>query len=307
MFAIRITILYSLLLNVRGLSQNTIKTEFIAINWKSTAYSSSRLLTRKAEEPLLVFESGAMTPKENWDTLFSYLPKSTAWVTYDRPGIGQSQEDTAIRNDIDLAKHLHTLLKSIKAAPPYILVGHSYGGPLIRMYTALYPSEVIGLVFIDPTDFMWTRQNEQSVKQVSNNVIGWVGVSEKLFATMLLNPRIPSGYRSELKRVSKDLSMYFIDYSSLPPLPNIPVTLFVAYNYPSDAQKDAMMKQFNLDSSFDTEVSRLRINNFLKLVENCSKGSVICLPKFTHFMHLQDPKIIANGIQTVYVNSKKDK
>jgi len=309
MLAIRKTMLYFLLLTTfSGFGQNSTKTEFIAINGKNTAYSSSNLLTRKPEEPLLVFESGAVTPKGNWDTLFKYLPKGISWITYDRPGIGQSQEDTTIKNDMDIAKHLHTLLQSIKAVPPYILIGHSYGGPLIRMFIALYASEVSGLVFIDPTDFMWTRQNEQSLKQVSNNPMGWVEISEKLFATTLSNNSIPSGYRSELNRiVSQDFSEYFIDYRSLPLLPNIPLTVFIAYNSPSDPKEVAMMKQFNINSSFDAELAKLRINNYLKLIENCSNGSIICLPKFTHFMHLQDPKIIASGIETVYNASLKDK
>ena len=309
MLAIRKTMLYSLLLiTFSGFGQNPVKTEFIVINGKNTAYSSSNLLTRKAGEPVLVFESGAVTPKGNWDTLFNYLSKGISWVTYDRPGIGQSQEDTTIKNDIDIAKHLHTLLQSIKAVPPYILIGHSYGGPLIRMFTALYASEVTGLVFIDPTDFMWTLQNEQSLKQASNNPMGWVEISEKLFATTLSNASIPSGYRSELNRIaSQDLSKYFIDYRSLPLLPNIPLTVFIAYNSPSDPQEVAMMKQFNLNSSFDTELGKLRISNFLRLIENCSNGSLICLPRFTHFIHLQNPKLIASGIQTVYNNALKGK
>jgi pimeloyl-ACP methyl ester carboxylesterase len=309
MIAIRKPILFAqLLITLSGFSQGIGKTEFIAINGKNTAYSSSRVLMRNEKEPLLVFESGAMTPKENWDTLLNHLPNTISWITYDRPGIGQSQEDSAIKTDIDIAKHLNTLLQSIKAAPPYILIGHSYGGPLIRLFTALYPSEVSGLVFIDPTDFMWTQKNEESLKKISNNAIGFVGASEKLFATLSSNTTIPKGHRSELNRIlSTDISNYFIEYTSLPPLPNIPLTVFLAYNSPSNSQQDAMMKQFNINSSFYPELNKIRINNFLKLIENCSNGSLICVPKFMHYMHLQDPMIIANGIQAVYDNALKQK
>ena len=298
----RKTILFSLvLITFCGFSQNVHETQFITINGKKTAYSTSVLKTRKPGEPLIVFESGAMTPKENWDTLFNYIPKNTAWVTYDRPGIGQSQEDTTIQNDIDVVKRLHTLLQSIKAAPPYILVGHSYGGPLIRMFTALYPSEVSGLVFVDPTDFMWTQQNEEKLRQTSNNAIGWVDVSEKMFALMSSDSNMPSSYRSELKRmIIKDALTYFSDYRSLPSIPNIPVTVFIAYNSPTSPEDEAMSKQLSINSAFNTEYNKIRINDYLKLIENNSKGAVICLPKFTHYMHLQDPKIIANGIQIVY-------
>lgn len=295
-----------LLIPFCGFGQNTHKTEFVIINGKKVAYSSNGLQTRKPGEPLIVFESGAMSYKENFDTLFNYLPKNVAWLTYDRPGLGQSQEDTTLQNDVDIVKHLHNLLQSTKTAPPYLLVGHSYGGALIRLFTALYPTEVNGLVFIDPSPFMWTRQDEENLKQTSNNSIGWVGVYEKLFGIMSADKNMPSGIRSEMKRlVYKDMATYFIDYRSLPPLPNIPLTVFIAYNAPTNPQDEAMNKQLNVNRAFIPQFDKIRINDYLKFIENNSKGAVICLPKFTHYMHIQDPKVIASAIQTVYNNSFK--
>ena len=46
---------------------------------------------------------------------------------------------------------LHKLLKAGQLRPPYIMVGHSYGGILARLYKSIYPSEVTGLVFVDAT------------------------------------------------------------------------------------------------------------------------------------------------------------
>lgn len=296
-----------LLIPICGFGQNKHKTEFVIINGRKVAYSSNGLQTRKPGEPLIVFENGAMSSKENFDTLFNYLPKNVAWLIYDRPGIGQSQDDTTLQNDVDIVKHLHNLLKFTKAVPPYLLVGHSYGGPLIRLFTALYPTEVNGLVFIDPSPFMWTKQDEENLKQTSNNSIGWVGAWEKLFDIMSSNKNMPLGVRAELKRFYKDLTTYFIDYRSLPPLPDIPLTVFIAYNAPSNPQDEAMNKQLNVNSAFIPQFDKIRINDYLKFMENNSKAAVICLPKFTHYMHIQDPKVIASGIQTVYNNSLKEK
>jgi len=299
---------FLLLIPICGFGQDKHQTEFVVINGKKVAYSSNGLQTRKPGEPLIVFENGALSYKENFDTLFNYLPKNVAWLTYDRPGIGQSQEDTTLQNDVDIVKLLHNLLKSTKAAPPYLLVGHSYGGPLIRLFTALYPTEVKGLVFIDPSPFMWTRQDEENLKQTSNNSIGWVGMQEKMFGMMSANKNMPSGITAELKRFTyRDLATYFIDYRSLPPLPDIPITVFIAYNPPSNPRDKEMTKQLNINSAFIPQFDKIRINDYLKFMENNSKAFVICLPKFTHYMHIQDPKVIASAIQTVYNNSLKEK
>ena len=144
----------------------------------------------------------------------------------DRPGLYASEEDTTIQNDADMVKHLHVFLQSIKAPPPYLLVGHSYGGPLIRLYTALYPSEVSGLVFIDPTDFMLTKEEENKLKASTGNTIGVTGIMQKTLEMVLSDKNVPNGLRSEVKRAFGDVLSYFQDYDSLPPLPDIPITVF---------------------------------------------------------------------------------
>lgn len=274
------TLLFSfLMISITGFSQHRYKTEFTTVNGKNIAYSANGLQNRKQGEPLVIFASGGVTTKENWDTLFNYLPANTAWITYDRPGIGQSQDDSTLRNGKDLVNHLHNFLQSIKAAPPYILVGHSYGGPLIRLYAGLYPSEVSGLVFIDPTDFLWTRQHEEQLKQISKDTVGWVTDDKKKFAVLIANDSLSSGYRAELKRMLSDMNTFFSDYRSLPSLTDIPVTVYIAYT----------PREFN----------KMRVNDFLKLVENNKRGSVICLARSPHFIHYRNPKLIANGIQDV--------
>jgi pimeloyl-ACP methyl ester carboxylesterase len=47
------------------------------------------------------------------------------------------------------ARELHTLLKVIGVRPPYVLVGHSYGGMITREFAGLYPHQVAGMVLVD--------------------------------------------------------------------------------------------------------------------------------------------------------------
>ena len=51
-----------------------------------------------------------------------------------------------------MADHLDALLTVLEVEPPYILIGHSWGGPLILHHAARYPDDVVGLVYVDPSD-----------------------------------------------------------------------------------------------------------------------------------------------------------
>jgi len=48
-----------------------------------------------------------------------------------------------------MVEDLHRLLAALKVPPPYILVGHSMGGLLVRLYARTYGSEVAGVVLAD--------------------------------------------------------------------------------------------------------------------------------------------------------------
>ena len=80
-------------------------------------------------------------------------PKLVAFArvcSYDRAGDGWSELGPHPRTFHQVAYELHTLLDKAGIRPPIVLVGHSYGGWLVRQYQAMYPSEVGGLVLVEP-------------------------------------------------------------------------------------------------------------------------------------------------------------
>src|SRR5437764_1277262 len=80
------------------------------------------------------------------------LARRTRVCTYDRAGDGLSDARPASVRPLTgatQAKELHTLLQVIRAGPPYVLVGHSYGGMISREFAALYPRQVAGMVLLE--------------------------------------------------------------------------------------------------------------------------------------------------------------
>jgi pimeloyl-ACP methyl ester carboxylesterase len=72
---------------------------------------------------------------------------------YDRAGTGNSDErprrDAEGLTSEDQARELHALLQAAHVQPPYVLAAHSYGGFVSRLFAAMYPREVHGLVLIE--------------------------------------------------------------------------------------------------------------------------------------------------------------
>ena len=81
----------------------------------------------------VVFENGLGVGAETWSGVIDKLPGRLRIVTYDRPGMGKSESDGASPTPEHVASVLHAALSRV-ASRPYILVGHSWGGPLIRAF-----------------------------------------------------------------------------------------------------------------------------------------------------------------------------
>jgi pimeloyl-ACP methyl ester carboxylesterase len=114
-----------------------------------------RMLISGQGNPTVVFETGGTGakggPLEAWDRVQPAVSRFTRTVSYDRAGIGWSAPGPEPRDARQIARDLHTALVNAQVAPPYILVGHSLGGPYIRTFAGMYPGEVGGMVLIDPT------------------------------------------------------------------------------------------------------------------------------------------------------------
>src|SRR5690349_4101737 len=85
-------------------------------------------------KPAVVLEAGAGLDASTWDPVWAPLVDLTRVVRYDRPGLGASQVAPNPLTNYDLAAILHTLLHRVGIPGPYILVGHSMGGILMRTF-----------------------------------------------------------------------------------------------------------------------------------------------------------------------------
>ena len=102
-----------------------------------------------AGSPAVILEGGAGVAALTWHLTQPLIAEHTRVCAYDRAGLGWSELGNPPYTPESTARDLHTLLGNAGIEPPYVLVGHSVGGKHIRMFTELYPDEVVGLVFDD--------------------------------------------------------------------------------------------------------------------------------------------------------------
>jgi len=108
--------------------------------------------------PTVVFDSGVGGETVGWALVQPEIAKHTRACSYDRAGTGFSDPGTRTGTSANIVDDLHRLLAAAAIAPPYILVGHSYGGMNVRHYKNHYPSEVVGMVLVDPSHEDWSER-----------------------------------------------------------------------------------------------------------------------------------------------------
>lgn len=99
--------------------------------------------------PTVVLENGLGDILPEWEQVQTGIAKFARVCSYDRAGYGGSDTGPMPRTAAQIAVELHTLLQRSGEKPPYVLVGYSFGGYIVRVFTGKYPKEVAGVVLVD--------------------------------------------------------------------------------------------------------------------------------------------------------------
>jgi pimeloyl-ACP methyl ester carboxylesterase len=113
---------------------------------------SIQLDCRGTGTPVVVFESGMdLNGSLSWSKVHDEVARTTRACAYSRAGMLWSDPAPGHRNGLAVAADLHATLERAGEMPPFVLVGHSLGGPYVLIYTERYGGEVAGLVLVDPS------------------------------------------------------------------------------------------------------------------------------------------------------------
>lgn len=108
--------------------------------------------------PTVLLVSGAMSYSLDWSLVQPTVANAARVCSYDRAGLGWSEPSPAPRTVSRLADELGVLVAASAEEEPFVLVGHSYGGIIARLFTSRHLAQVSGLVLVDAVDPEWLER-----------------------------------------------------------------------------------------------------------------------------------------------------
>ena len=160
--------------------------------------------------PTVILEAGAGDFAEVWSLVQPRASELTRVCSYDRGGYGRSDPGSRPRTYAQLALELRSALDRGGEKPPYILIGQSYGGLVVRGFAKRYAREVQGMVLVDPV-----HEDQQ---------IEWGGEAHRLrdAARGRIAPTPHIALDTELLRMARDSSAMNVGDTLPPPLDHLP-------------------------------------------------------------------------------------
>jgi pimeloyl-ACP methyl ester carboxylesterase len=135
----------------------------------------------RSDKPTVVLEHGAFGCASDWGVVQARLAaKGLHSIAYDRAGLGLSDPGPQPRDGRALNADLSAVLDALGEIGPFVLVGHSMGGLMVRLFALTHPSQALGVVLVDAVmpDVMASREGALAVRAYGR-AMRWVGVGAR--------------------------------------------------------------------------------------------------------------------------------
>lgn len=114
--------------------------------------------------PVVLFEAGLSCPLDVWAWIQPAIARVAPTFAYDRAGLGGSDPGPTPRTAARMLDELDAALAATGTSGPYVLVGHSFGGLLIRAFAQRRPEQVAGMVLVDASHPDELRRSRRQAK-----------------------------------------------------------------------------------------------------------------------------------------------
>ncbi len=222
----------------------------------------------------VIFESGFGSDLSHWRNVAAPISTKAKVVVYSRAGAGKSEPIENARDLLESTNELQQLIAKANLKPPFIFVGHSYGAHIIRTFAAQHPTEVAGLVFVEPANEKFFKRLKQFDKE---KTVNFLEIYEKM---------VPKKLQAESK-----ILMAIDEKGVLPdfgPLPNVPAAILT-----SMVQEHP---QFIIHSPEGKKIWR---DLHTELFNQFTNASHVVTINSGHNIALQEPELVIEAINNV--------
>lgn len=255
------------------------------------------LESRREGQPVVIFQNGAGSTLRSWDNVTGAVGKFAPVIVYNRPGIGGSASDGQPPTIEVVNAHLDELLTTLGAAPPYVLVGHSWGGALIHFHAGQRPRDVIGVVYVDPTDFTQPDFPDPVFDAMGIDTAAQRIVIAEFEADMRKYfAEAPPEIRAEIDVIDEFMNRDVAD-RRLPAMPGCPVAVILG-GRPAPTPDIALSVPLDWDV-LAAEQLRARLRMGQKIIENNPNATLVLANHAEHYVQKDDPDLIVEAIRRV--------
>ncbi|ARK32533.1 alpha/beta fold hydrolase [Halalkalibacter krulwichiae] len=226
----------------------------------------AQLVGKNNGKPTIVLEAGYGDYSKAWDSVIREVSLLSNVLIYDRAGLGKSESSLNRRTSREMIKELKELLMKAKIEPPYILVGHSFGGVNARLYATEYPNDVCGLLLVDstPEDYKekFLPSMSKEFQQAYNKQFVYEGNYDEFMESL-----------KQLKQSKRQL--------------DIPLIVLAAGKKAHYSEQSQM-----LWNEMQKDISTISSNSTFIIAENS-----------THYIQNDEPEVVVSAIRTLLDNS----
>lgn len=235
--------------------------------------------------PSTILVSGFGGPQTTWNAVVLGLADECTIITYDRAGYGKSEIGDLPTHAKQSAIDLFNLLDKLDLPGPYILVGHSYGVRVVRIFASLYPEKLAGLVLMEG--------QHPGILEAQKKAL--TGADKERLEMMSSRMRPPDNPKTE-----QDYMMVSYEQGkNIGPLPLIPCTVITA----------GANRERGIPPGFSDEgrekLIQVGIEMQKKMVEAIPGSKHVHLNDMSHFLHLEEPEPVIQIIKEMIVEVKK--
>lgn len=223
----------------------------------------------------VVFEAGFISDLSVWRKVAPTVAKQAQILVYSRAGVGQSPARSQALNLSQHTEELHQLITALDIKKPLILVGHSYGGWVVRQFASAFPKQVAGLVLVDPAnETLEIELKKIDAAKVAQDQQRLVGMA-------------PPSAKADLALVQA-----IFDQGKLPnsaALPNVAMAIL------------SSVQEFKNNPFFQETAVALQVKRDLhsKLAQQFSNATHVVTNRSGHHIQNDEPHLVINAIEQI--------
>ena len=271
----------------------------VVLDTGPTVFQMAGLAGRRPDNPVLVFLNCLGGKLQEWHPVLPLLREPMPHVLYNRPGIGGSQAVQGTLTPERASKHLKALLEQLDVAPPYVFVGHSWGPTIALDYATRYPGEVVGAVYVDPTNIHTSSTAHddllRSLGATDAQLAELRAESDALYAEM--GTQVPPEMWSELEFV---VGMEKRDPATwVPAQPKVPTIVLLAGRRDSGGPPPPALIATLGEEAVDKLARDANRRAFETRLQGVPGSAVRVVEDAGHHIHAGNPGVVARAIDEV--------